>query len=126
MTDEEGLKTIDITIDGMHCERCVDTIKHALEAEEGVEYIDVTVGKARIGYLPQLVTANHLKDRIKDSGYSLHENTKRKGFFGRYIDRMIENNQKIYGDQRLDCCSLPKDDVARRSAQKGHGRVSHG
>ena len=119
MIDEEGTKTIDILIDGMHCERCVDTIQRALEAEKGVEYTDITVGKARVSYLPQLVSANHIKERIKDSGYTIRHNTKRKGFFGRYIDRMIENNQKIFGDQRLDCCSLPKDDVVRRSAQKG-------
>jgi hypothetical protein len=28
---------------------------------------------------------------------------------------MIENNQKTFGNQRLDCCTLPKDDVVRRS-----------
>ena len=118
MAEENGTKTIEILIDGMHCERCIDTIRGALEAEEGVEYLDITVGKARVSYLPQLIGASHIKALINDSGYTVRQNTKRKGFFGRYIDRMIENNQRLFGHERLDCCSLPKDDDVRRSAQK--------
>ena len=119
MLDEVGTKTIDILIDGMHCEQCVGTIQHSLEHEDGVEYADVTIGKVRISYLPQLITEDHIKERIEGSGYTVRKNTKRKGLFGRFIDRMIESNEKNFGDQRLDCCSLPKDEVAGRSAQKG-------
>ncbi len=35
-----------------------------------------------------------------------------KAKWNRYLERMAENNKKLYGDQRLDCCGMNKDDAA--------------
>lgn len=117
--DEAGTKTADIFIDGMHCDSCVGTIRNALESEEGVQYAHVTFGKAQVRYLPYVITIEYLREKIEDSGYTIHSGATRKGFFGRYIDKMIASNQKNYGDQRLDCCSLAKEDAAHKPTRTG-------
>ena len=116
---EDGLKTISVLIDGMHCDSCIKTIKNSLEAVDGVAFADVAVGKADISYLPQLVSPRYLETVIQESGYSVRKKVKKKGPFGRYIDRMIESNEKNFGTQKLDCCSLSKEDRTSKSFQKG-------
>ncbi|MBT3274130.1 MAG: heavy-metal-associated domain-containing protein [Spirochaetales bacterium] len=118
MIDNLGTKTVEIQIDGMHCESCAGSVRGALEAVEGVEYVDVSVGKARVNFIPQIISRDLIEKAIDETGYTVRKNTKRKGFFGRYIDRMIESNAKNFGNQRLDCCTLPKDKTVRRSTQK--------
>ena len=106
MSDEEGLRTMKIAIDGMHCERCVNTVRDALLSVDGVDFVGVDAGEAEIRFLPQLASKAELEQAIADSGYSVRKHAERKGFFGRYIDRMIESNQKNFGNERLDCCNL--------------------
>ena len=106
MSDEDGLRTTTIAIDGMHCERCVNTVKDSLLSIDGVDFVAVDVGEAEVRFLPQLASESELEQAIFDSGYSVRKHAERKGFFRRYIDRMIESNQKNFGNERLDCCNL--------------------
>ena len=106
MSNEDGLRTMTIAIDGMHCERCVSTVRNKLLAVEGVDFVAVDVGKAEVRFLPQLASETELEEAVADSGYSVRKHAERKGFFKRYIDSMIESNQKNFGNERLDCCNL--------------------
>ena len=106
MSDEDGLRTTTIAIDGMHCERCVNTVKDSLLSIDGVDFVAVDVGKADVRFLPQLASEAELEQAISESGYYVRKHAERKGFFRRYIDRMIESNQKNFGNTRLDCCNL--------------------
>lgn len=106
MSDEEGMRTMAVAIDGMHCERCVKAVRSSLLSFEGVDFADVAVGKADVRFLPQLATEAEIEQAITDSGYTVRRHVERKGFFRRYIDRMIESNQKNFGSDRLDCCNL--------------------
>ena len=106
MSDVAGLRTMTFAIDGMHCERCVSSVKKSLLSVDGVDFADVVVGKAEVGFLPQLASEAEIVQAIADSGYTVRTEVERKGFFKRYIDRMIESNQKNFGDERLDCCNL--------------------
>ena len=103
MSEEDGLRTMMVTIDGMHCERCVSTVQNSLLSVEGVDYADISVGKAEVRFLPQLASEADIEQAITASGYTVQKEVRRKGFFGRYIDRMIESNQKNFGSERLDC-----------------------
>ena len=113
MNDEDGLKTIELSIDGMHCERCVHTVKAALSEADGIDSFEVVVGKADVRFLPQLVSATHIENLIEGSGYSIQKKATRKGPIGRFIDRMIESNEKNFGSERLDCCNLSSNDTSR-------------
>ena len=106
MSEENGLRTIKLVIEGMHCDRCVQNVMSALSDMDGVDFFNVVVGKADIRYLPQLVSRSDIEQAIESSGYSVQKNEQRKGFFGRFIDKMIDSNKKNFGNERLDCCNL--------------------
>ena len=106
MSEEDGLRTMTVAIDGMHCERCVNTVRNSLLLVEGVDYADVALGKAEVRFLPQLASEADIEQAIAESGFAVQKEVRRKGFFGRYIDRMIASNQKNFGSERLDCCNL--------------------
>ena len=112
MDDGEGLSTIELSLDGMHCEKCVETVKTALSGVDGIDYFKVALGKAQVSFLPQLVSIAYIEKLIDESGYSVRRNATRKGFFGRFIDRMIESNEKNFGNKRLDCCNLSSNDTS--------------
>ncbi len=42
------MTTLKISIDGMHCGLCVQSITGALEAMEGVARVEVVLGKAKV------------------------------------------------------------------------------
>ena len=106
MSEEDGLRTMTVTIDGMHCERCVSMVQNSLISVDGVDFADISVGKAEVRFLPQLVSEADIAQAITESGYTVQKKLRRKRFFGRYIDRMIESNRKNFGNERLDCCNL--------------------
>lgn len=106
--DGEGLARITIPIDGMRCRRCVDTVRSTLAAIPGIVSTDVIIGEARVSHVPQLVSIEHIEKLIEDAGYAVRRQ-ERKGPVRRFIDRMIKSNQKAFGNERLDCCNLPRD-----------------
>ena len=108
--NEDGYKTMNVAIDGMHCERCVKSIETAFAGLEGIDGTDVEVGKATIRYLPQLISTDEIGIKIVESGYSIRERSIRKGFLNRFLDRMIASNEKNFGTGRLDCCDLQSKD----------------
>ena len=104
--DENGITTVDILIDGMHCGNCAGKVKEALEAEGGVEIVNVSVGKAQVGYIPQVVSETYIESLIEQQGFTIKRDVEKKGVVGRFIDRMIASNQTNFGNERLDCCDL--------------------
>ena len=106
MNEDQGLKTIHMSIGNMHCERCVNTVQTAIESIEGVDSADVTAGGAEVRFLPQLVTQTYIEGVIDEAGYPVQKSVPKKGFFGRFLERMIESNEKNFGNERLDCCKL--------------------
>ena len=115
----DGLATQDFLIAGRHCERCVNAVAKALMNADGVIQTDVNVGGATVEYIPQLVSVDYMEEIINGAGYQVLKKPERKGFFGRFLDRMIASNEKNFGNQRLDCCSLPKDDSIQIKGNQG-------
>ncbi|UCF96544.1 MAG: heavy-metal-associated domain-containing protein [Spirochaetaceae bacterium] len=114
LTDNYGTKTMDLYIEGMHCERCVRKLSMALSQIEGVESCDVEMGHARISYLPQLATPQALKRTAESTGYEAHLQAPRKGPWQRFLDRMIRSNEGVFGNKRPDCCSIISDQQTRK------------
>lgn len=62
-----------LTIDGMHCEHCVDVVEDALAGLDGVTVRDVEVGSAQVAYDPAEVAGDALAAALDDAGYELSE-----------------------------------------------------
>ena len=60
-----------ITIEGMHCHRCQQTIQRALHAYPGVHEaeVDFASGQASILYDPSSVKIRQLVDAVAQAGY---------------------------------------------------------
>jgi Cu+-exporting ATPase len=60
-----------ITIDGMHCHRCQQTIQKALQANPGVHEVEVDFpsGQASVLYDPATVTIRQLLEAVSQAGY---------------------------------------------------------
>src|SRR5512141_2348642 len=60
-----------IKIEGMHCHRCQQAIKRALQSFEGVHEVEVDFpsGQASVLYDPNTVTIRQLVDAIAQTGY---------------------------------------------------------
>ncbi len=60
-----------LSIEGMHCEHCVEVVREALEAVRGVSVERVEVGTADVVYDPTAVSADQLATVLEDAGYGL-------------------------------------------------------
>lgn len=65
------MKTLVLSIDGMHCAGCAETIKSLLELEEGVSAAHVSheQGRARILYNPATTEPERLVRAVERAGY---------------------------------------------------------
>jgi copper chaperone CopZ len=60
-----------LSIDGMHCEHCVDAVQEALAGIAGVTVEAVEIGAAEVSYDPSLVSRDQLVAALDDAGYDL-------------------------------------------------------
>jgi copper chaperone len=60
-----------LSIDGMHCEHCVEVVREALESARGVSVEHVEIGAAEVGYDPDTVSRDQLATVLDDAGYEL-------------------------------------------------------
>jgi copper chaperone len=60
-----------LTIDGMHCDHCVDAVRDALDALDGVTVHSVDIGSAEISYDTSLVSEENVAAAVDDAGYEL-------------------------------------------------------
>jgi copper chaperone CopZ len=60
-----------LSIDGMHCEHCVDAVQEALSDVDGVTVDAVEIGAADVSYDPSAVSRAPLADAIENAGYEL-------------------------------------------------------
>ncbi|PQJ36548.1 hypothetical protein BSZ35_16230 [Salinibacter sp. 10B] len=65
------MSTQTLTIDGMHCEHCVEAVREALESVRGVSVEHVEVGRADVAYDPSAVSEDQLATVLDDVGYEL-------------------------------------------------------
>jgi len=67
------MKTLVVTIEGMHCDGCAETIKALLAVEAGVKAATVSFqeGHARVLYDPVVVDEKKLVAAIEKGGYKV-------------------------------------------------------
>ena len=69
------IKTVHVSITGMHCASCVSVIERTLSGQPGVQEASANFGteKAKILFDPALTNLSSLNRSIEPLGYSLHE-----------------------------------------------------
>lgn len=65
------MQTTTLTIDGMHCDGCVQIVQHVLEQTPGVKGATVSLDaqQARIAFDASQVSAQTLAEAINKAGY---------------------------------------------------------
>ena len=69
------MNKIDVSIDGMSCTGCEQTIQTSVAKLEGIKSVtaDFTKGRAKIEYYPGVTDTNMIRDAITGCGYSVKE-----------------------------------------------------
>ncbi len=67
------MKTVTMTIDGMHCDGCAKRISTLLGKESGVReaFVSFVEGLARIQYNPHAASENRLVEVIERGGFTV-------------------------------------------------------
>lgn len=69
------MKSITLNVEGMSCSHCVNAVKNAVIALDGVSEVEVDLeGKtATVAYNADEVTLETIKEAIEDEGYDVDE-----------------------------------------------------
>ena len=69
------VEKIEVSIDGMSCTGCEQTIQTSVAKLEGIKSVmaDFTKGLAKIEYYPGVTDTNIIRDAITGSGYKVKE-----------------------------------------------------
>jgi copper chaperone len=62
-----------LTVEGMSCEHCVNSITKAVGALKGVATVNVDLQNKQVAvaYDPQLISIHNIKEAIEDQGYEV-------------------------------------------------------
>jgi copper chaperone CopZ len=109
MAIDDGLKTVELYVEGMHCQRCVNNVGRSLSRINGVESCAVEMGHAWLTYLPQLVSHDTIERAFHGSEYTVHFHAPRRNAWQRVVNRLIRSNEKLFGGKTPDCCTIVRD-----------------
>lgn len=65
------MQDLNLKIDGMHCNGCVNRVTNALKKVDGVEVGAVEVGKASVAYDPEKTGPEALKAVVEKLGFQV-------------------------------------------------------
>lgn len=67
------MEKLSFNVDGMTCGGCVASVKRVLEAVPGVSDVKVVLdpGKAELAFDPARVSAENLRDAVRNAGYDV-------------------------------------------------------
>jgi copper chaperone len=63
-------------IDGMSCGHCASQVRKALEALDGVNVQQVTVGSASVAFDPATMPESRIMDAVEEQGYHVAATTR--------------------------------------------------
>lgn len=58
-------------IEGMTCGHCVKAVREALEETDGVEVVDVQIGRAEVRYDAATRSRAEVEEAIEEAGYTV-------------------------------------------------------
>jgi copper chaperone CopZ len=108
MDDWDTRDSAELPLEGMSCESCVERVRSTLSKVPGIENLLVEIGKVRFDYYPQAISLEYIREQVSCLGYTIPGATRSRNPFRRFLSKMIEENEKAFGSQRLDCCTMKK------------------
>jgi copper chaperone CopZ len=96
----------------MSCAACVRRVREALAGLPGVEpeRIEAQLGRVRLDYYVEALSAETIRARIESLGYGIPAPPpRRRNPLRRLLDRMGEANERALAGKRLDCCKISDD-----------------
>ncbi len=84
-----------------------EKLKAALPDVEDLKIIDLTNTGITIEYNTYLYSDTSVAKLLEDEGFIIIKK-KKTGFLKGKIEALAESNKKNLGNQKLDCCKLPK------------------
>jgi len=107
MDDSIRTESVEFSIEGMSCDRCVARVEAAFREIPGVESVQAAIGHASVVYQPDFVSRIEIGRRIEDLGYRIAATDGvRKGRLAGWLDRMARSNAETFGAGQLSCCTL--------------------
>ena len=106
MNPDEAIATLELAIDGMSCDACVQRVKTAVGAIAGVEAVDARIGGVRVEYYAQAASREGIEAAIRELGYAVADEPGREGPPHGFLAGIARTNQALFGNRRLDCCTL--------------------
>ncbi|KEZ76018.1 heavy-metal-associated domain-containing protein [Salinisphaera hydrothermalis] len=66
------MQTTTLTVDGMHCQGCVQIVQNVIEQQTGVKGCSVSLAdkQARIAHDAETVSSEALAQAVQDAGYA--------------------------------------------------------
>lgn len=65
------MKTIDLSIEGMHCNHCVGAVSRALKGMDGVDVDRVSIGSATVRFDPDRTSPDQIAGAVSRAGYTV-------------------------------------------------------
>ena len=69
---ERPVSPLDLTIDGMSCGHCLNTVRGTLDRLPGVSVETVTMGRAKLAFDPDAATLPQILSALAAEGYTAH------------------------------------------------------
>ena len=106
----EGLQSLDLPVAGMSCAACVQRVRQALAGLPGVELerIEVEIGRVRLDYYAEALSAETIRARIESLGYGIPAPAPQPQPIRRFLERMGDANDRALDGKRLDCCKISR------------------
>lgn len=67
------MERIDLDVQGMHCDNCVNSVAQALKGVDGVKLAKVSLDehRAQVTFDPAKASVAQLKEAVKNAGYEV-------------------------------------------------------
>ncbi|MGD9993679.1 MAG: LDCC motif putative metal-binding protein [Salinivirgaceae bacterium] len=88
----------------------ISKLRQQLKEVEGIDSFEISSKYICIEYLPFKLSKESIQETLNNIGYPVKiEKKKKKGLFARFIDKLAKSNKETFGNQKLDCCDLKKN-----------------
>jgi len=66
------MRPLTLSIEGMSCSHCLNSVKQSLERLPGVSIRSVRIGRAELEYDPERIDPGTIAEAVRTSGYPAH------------------------------------------------------
>ena len=108
-----------IIIEGMMCGHCIETIEKKLKSIDGIGEVKVSLDE-NAAFISGGIENDLIKSAIEKEGYQVisienieeypKDGKEKIGFFSKLIRKIEKSNIEEFGEGKMHCCDLSKED----------------